>query len=190
VKAIIPGMDLGTVADWANAGITTVALGAAGWAAWATHRTLGIERERDEQRRLAEESAQAALVAAWPEGRAEAGSPPVDWRATIVNRSTVPVYDVALHYHGATEVEAIPYQIAVLPPGETTAPYPGEWTEAAETQWGPQPEMRVEDVEVDIFFTDATGIGWHRNARGQLRKIYGHDSMAFLGETVYPHTAS
>lgn len=182
-------MDTGNAAEWANVVVTAFALGAAGWAAWSTHTSLQLERDREAKREMAEQASQAALIAAWG-GRAPTGKPTTHWRGSVQNSSNVPVYNVVViltspERPGAEET----HDVGVLPPGRATFPYPSAWCKASATPGYP-PVMTVSQVDVTVMFTDATGIVWQRNRRGELSQVYGHDSMAFLQRTVWPNSAA
>lgn len=180
-------MDAGNAAEWSNAGVTAVALFAAGWAALSTHRTLQIERRRDRRRDMADEASQASLVAAWgvPVQRA---SPP--WKFTVANNSPVPVYDVTVTFKSANRPDEEPtHYVGVLPPGDRDVPFPEVWV-----KYETRPGVKYVEgwvpgnVEVSVMFTDSTGMVWQRDERGQLRQVFGHDSMRFLREPVWPTT--
>lgn len=162
-------MDPGTMADWANVVVTASALSAASWAGWsayqsldATREALKIERDREQKRADAEVASQAALIAAWPVGDAQVGSPPAQWKVILQNNIGVPVYDVSVLLSSPERRDAGQLQeIGLLAPGESSAPYPAAWcvetVQDEHTGVGGGQRMAVPCVDVSITFTDATG---------------------------------
>lgn len=67
VIGLLLGAETGSMADWIAAIATVAAFGAAGLAAWHAARAFNLERERDVQSVRSQRTAQAALVAAWPD---------------------------------------------------------------------------------------------------------------------------
>jgi hypothetical protein len=177
-------------AAWANVVVTASALVAAGWAAVSTHRTLGIERGRDQKRDMAEEASQAAKVAAWAVRDEMA---PLGWRITVVNNSAVPVYGAGVTFHATDRPDDEPmHRVGVLPPGTRDVPLPAEWVQVGRDGYGNDVRtLTVKgEIGVSIYFTDAVGMGWKRSERGALEQVYGHDSMRFLRRTVWPGSAA
>lgn len=170
-------MDSGNAAEWANAVVTAFALGAAGWAALSTHRTLKVERERDQRQVEAERAAQASLVAAWIEEKRGTSS------CVVVNNSKLPVFNAAVRFHSAERPDDQPSkEFAVLPPGRQEVSYPDEWrvpTEQDPYSGETSSAEGVTNLYASVMFTDTAGAAWLRTERGQLSLVRGHDADWF-----------
>lgn len=183
-------MQPGDAAEWANVGVTALALFAAGWAALATHRALQLERKRDQRAQEADWSAQAALVAAWPTGVAEQDGDASTWRAVIKNNSGVPVYGVVLTYTGLGDGQVTTHEVGLVPPGTQEVGYPREWTANWPDNRGNAHTMvTMPVVGVNITFTDAAGFVWQRNERGELSLVRGHESQLIKGHPMWPNAS-
>ena len=142
-------------------------------------RAAQDERERQDVERR---EAQAHQVAAWfgldsePE---DTGGPQVKWGAFVRNASLLPVFDVRVSFHfvqqlssGGLDARGLSWYpidrggpvepIRVLPPGER------RFIEIPEEIKTMSDRCDAQTYVVAIHFTDAAGIRWIRDGRGEL----------------------
>jgi len=171
-------MGLNTFFEGLSAVATACAFLAALYAGYQAQRLFRIELKRDEQAREAERKRQASQVSAWAATRIKTGGR-IGFGVVLRNSSDDPVYDVQVECHGFTSSRVPTLQC--LPPGEFFVANTVEEDAAAEWDY-PKPirevagdplrPFTISDARgVDaIIFRDNTGAGWHRAARGELRK--------------------
>lgn len=181
--------DWGDIPTWVQAVTTTLALIAAGLA-WlearaANNREAKRDRQRDED---AARDAQARWVAAWPVWR---GRPTIAHRAgaTVVNRSELPVYDVAVTFvrgNGAVAEERLP----LLPPGEQFVRLDDEVAGSIGLGLRPGPAAQTdppEGLQIQLRFRDSSEREWTRSVAGSLlpglHTVHPLDGEGFTGVT-------
>lgn len=173
--------DWGSVAEWANAGVTACALVAAGSAAWVGWKVLRLERARDQERRVsAARAEQADRVCAWQD--------PTAARVVVRNGSTLPVNQgrLVLSVQGDDSGREWPVELGIVPPGEQSAIlWPPEMLGPRvvvdptfdEATYPDKPA--IADVRVVFLFEDMGGRYWVRDAYGRLDlKAYGQGGIS------------
>lgn len=180
-------MDLGTLADWANAAGTLTATGAAIFAGTVAYRAYQRERANDRQRHASGVHAWLA----WDTTQSSDGQ-----RIILMNSGVSLIYDlsVQLMLNGEESIapsrsggwQVLPPGLYVVGPHET---YRWAFPEAASdpTRYRPYTRSAVHRV-IGVDFTDAGGTTWHRDARGQLTErassVDEHERPVDVGSTV------
>jgi hypothetical protein len=170
-----PAIAWGDVPTWIGAVATVLAFGAAAFAGWSAWKVLTLERERDADRRRADEAVQAVKIAAWP---SVVRSDPVDpdsgpvWGAALRNASDLPVYQV--------HVEFVPIRssggqhsvvLELVPPGEWLLsgvelyPRPGQPLLRADAR-----DLPDRPYVIELRFVDAADRAWRRTWQGLLAR--------------------
>ena len=151
---------------------------AAVWAGLTARKLYTIERRREDDRDVAEESRQTELVASWvswtdqpriamhlPDGRTSRAN------LAIQNGSAVPVYDVQVMYIEGREPLGR-QRFHVLSPTGSAAHYRQiKCAGVIEVLARPRAADARVDIRVAITFADARGTRWTREASGQLSKV-------------------
>lgn len=186
---LVTGAETGSVADWV-AGISTfAAFGAAVIAARYAAGAFHLERQREERWVETQQAAQASLVAAWPDNKMvdfvtdgpgrikKVLGKRTQHGVYVRNASDLPVTDAKVIY---TVTQVRPDQpsasvdtpqthlIGRVPPADEPRFYPIVPLTARLTGMHEQHKVTI---DVEITFTDSTGIRWRREPRGQLSEV-------------------
>jgi hypothetical protein len=155
---------LGTLPAWFSVGVAFFALLAASTSAFFSFRNTRNQQkqlhyQQVQLRRLDddERQEQASKVAVW----VTTDQPIYKYR--IANRSDLPIFDVVVRVdfgHGFGTAEIGSWR--VVPPGEKDASLPDRYANIDTLTMSTRPPH--------IFFTDASGESWLREARGNLRE--------------------
>jgi hypothetical protein len=156
-------VDWGDFPTWLGATGTLLALLAAGIATRAAWHVLEVERQRDVDRRTAEERAQAERVAGWVIVDEETG----DLTIHVHNGSSQPVYDVVTVVRDLDDldfsIDSVNF-LPVAPPTTTTTltlTYEGEGT-----------ELQRINRRLYLTFRDGRARTWERDTHGRLRRAH------------------
>jgi hypothetical protein len=176
-------MSWGDMPSWALVVVSACALVFALRAARWSHQafmTSTVAAERAEQaRQLAEERAQALLIAAWPISERETFQKAIARGvvgAAIRNASPMPIYHVEIVYRDVGAAWSATRRLHIVPPADepqicagfdeeeqTGTPAPERVNKDGSVKLVPSAEMRVE-----IRFIDTYGRGWSRDDNGVL----------------------
>jgi len=178
-------MDPGSLAEWAAAGVNLLALIGVGIASYAAIKTNQTQRRQvvsqlarfeleDKSRDDRQRSYQARRVAVWVTRGAS------KWHLFFANSSALPVYDISIRVVspgtdavlrrstiGPCEPRrsiSLTTQLRTILEGQP----PGPASAADEGQGG---LAQVHDVQIEICFTDASGVRWKRTADGRLFQV-------------------
>lgn len=167
-------MEVGSLAEWANAGGTILAFAGASFAALIAVKSYRVQRrltnaqlelyaEQNRERELSQRRSQATKIAAWPlKGRHE-------WYAFVLNDSGLPVYRMAIRVRS----ERFDFTICRGTQGPTPAYLSKKLTNALRVMLEKNDalNMNPETLHVEVCFTDAAGLRWHRAADGRLTEV-------------------
>lgn len=174
----------GTYADWVVAVATVLALAFAAAAAVATYRSLKIEQRRDSDRLRQQRRAQAEQISAWVSDAATANGPDgallgiAGFTVSLVNVSDLPVFRVeGQAYHERPDGSRDPhwtFSATVLGPTGVT---PKTHSIAFDgwfllSHFGvEEPQHVLQQLQVDLTFTDQRGRAWTRRGDGRLGPV-------------------
>jgi hypothetical protein len=176
-------MNWGDVPSWALVAVSACALVfallAARWSHQAFTASTGAAERAEQARRLAEERAQALLVAAWPISERETFQKAIARGvvgAAVRNASPMPVYHVEIVYRDIGAAWSATRRLHIVPPSDEPQIYAG--FDVEESTGTPVPERVNKDgsvklvpsaeMRVEIRFVDTYGHGWSRDDNGVL----------------------
>jgi hypothetical protein len=195
----LPAADLlvevrwGDVSGWITAIATVLALIAASVAARQAKAIVQLELERDEKRKVRDDSNQASQVAVWATESVAEPTDPTSWigRFTVmsvsgfvVNNSSQPVYDVQVAWFVGEE-QVYSAVLAVLPPKgleqwklptEVIARFDDATRERGDVVLRSLDEARLlsrmtaDRLRLEVSFRDSSNQRWHRDRTGRLEK--------------------
>jgi len=162
------------MADWLNAVGTLLAFGAATVAAMAALRSYRAQlaaleadvtrlREENARREAQDRRAQAATVAVWA-FQGQSG-----WCVDLVNDSGLPVHDLAVRFRFGSAVHVAQRGTQ----GPTPARRSDQLTDELRRFVAGLPAATVGagGPALDVAFTDAAGLRWHRQPCGRLTEV-------------------
>ncbi|MBB5154972.1 hypothetical protein [Saccharopolyspora phatthalungensis] len=147
------------ITDWLSVGIASLALTAATWAAWASHKTSVNQSRQLKEAQDQDVRRQAAHVAAW----AALGETNEDGSGVcfvfLMNASPMPIFNVEVAYpNGRVTLLAMLSPTGQHPRKQTLTVAKVEETDLFERFW--------EALPLEMAFIDAEGNRWRRNRDG------------------------
>jgi len=179
------------MADWVNAVGTLLTFGGAVFAGVIALRSYRAQQEHtaaqlgrlefeEERRRQHERRAQAITVAVWV-FRSRS-----DWYMNVVNDSALPIYRLSVRVVGG-DVDRV---IDRGTQGPTAPRRSDTLTEALRVTLEDEGAAGVdaEDLHVELVFTDAAGVRWHRSTDGALTEVAADFALsgAAVGDRADP----
>lgn len=168
---------------WIEAGATVAAVGAAIVAGFYAARAFGLERQRESRWEDGQRSAQASLVAAWPDGDPWVHEAGREFRiyggaALMRNASPLPVSNLRIEFWLVNMHDELPpthlatTHLSYLPPREEPV--------RIEVTLGRPPKNGIVvgeetsfslQLALEVTFRDAAGVTWRRDLTGRLTTV-------------------
>jgi hypothetical protein len=193
----MPKLAVGDCPTWIQAVTTTLALIAAGYAAWQTHRTIKLELERDRDRRMDDERREAQRVSMWLEPVTELKlGTNLLCHVYLINGNQSPMHNATLSISGKTPG---PGGIAIqrntrlslftLPPDGRHEVLAGSRVvdSFVRDEMNLTNNQYIADalnrLDVELIFNDSTGRRWGRSQHGRLRSLDGDHQLPAADES-------
>ncbi|MDQ2709362.1 MAG: hypothetical protein M3Z25_17800 [Actinomycetota bacterium] len=167
-------MEVGSLAEWANAGGSLLAFAGAGFAAFVTLKSFRLQK-------LATDATLDRLTAREREGQAGNFSVwiyqgRVDWHVWVSNASQLPVYDVRIRLTGPN-IDLVIDRGTQGPKRAYNSEVLDGWVAKAVEAAAQGSHLRSDDLKIETRFVDARGLRWHRDVRGLLHEISSEDDV-------------